>query len=98
MVFDHSVTRYHRDLETVFFDCTNNYYDISKPDIDDLDDEGNVILQRYRKYGPEKNHRKDPIVELGLLMDVRARRKRSKSARRNRPIKAKQKWPTTQRH
>ena len=31
--------------------------------------DGNLILKRYRKYGPEKNHRKDPIVELGLLMD-----------------------------
>ena len=68
-IYDHSVTKYHRDLETVYFDCTNYYYDISKPDIDDLDDEGNIALKRYRKYGPEKNHRRDPIVELGLLMD-----------------------------
>ena len=67
-IYDHSVTKYHRDLSATFFDCTN-YYDISKPDIDDLDDDGNLILKRYRKYGPEKNHRKDPIVELGLLMD-----------------------------
>ena len=68
-IYDHSVTKYHRDLETVYFDCTNYYYDISKPDIDDLDDEGNITLKRYCKYGPEKNHRRDPIVELGLLMD-----------------------------
>lgn len=68
-IYDHSVTKYHRDLSTTFFDCTNYYYDISKPDMDDLDDDGNLILKRYRKYGPEKNHRKDPIVELGLLMD-----------------------------
>lgn len=68
-VYDHSVTKYHRDLSTTFFDCTNYYYDISKPDIDDLDDNGKLVLKRYRKYGPEKNHRKDPIVELGLLMD-----------------------------
>ena len=68
-IYDHSVTKYHRDLETVFFDCTNYYYDISKPDVDDLDDEGNMTLQRCRKNGPEKNHRKDPIVELGVLMD-----------------------------
>lgn len=68
-IYDHSVTKYHRDLSATFFDCTNYYYDISKPDIDDLDDDGNLILKRYRKYGPEKNHRKDPIVELGLLMD-----------------------------
>ena len=68
-IYDHSVTKYNRDLSATFFDCTNYYYDISKPDIDDLDDDGNLILKRYRKYGPEKNHRKDPIVELGLLMD-----------------------------
>ena len=68
-IYDHSVTKYHRDFSATFFDCTNYYYDISKPDIDDMDDDGNLILKRYRKYGPEKNHRKDPIVELGLLMD-----------------------------
>ena len=39
-IYDHSVTKYHRDLSATFFDCTNYYYDISKPDIDDLDDDG----------------------------------------------------------
>ena len=68
-LYDHSVTKYHRDLSVGYFDCTNYYYDISKPDIDDVDEDGNVLLKRYRKYGPEKNHRKDPIVEMGLLMD-----------------------------
>ena len=68
-IYDHSAAKYHRELKNVYFDCTNYYYDISKPDIDDLDEDGNVVLKRYRKYGPEKNHRKDPIVELGLLMD-----------------------------
>lgn len=68
-IYDKSVVKYNRDLTTTYFDCTNYYYDISKPDIDDVDDNGKVLLKRYRKYGPEKNHRKDPIVELGLLMD-----------------------------
>lgn len=68
-IYDHSVTKYNRDLSTGYFDCTNYYYDISKPDIDDRDEQGNLKLKRYRKYGPEKNHRKDPIVEMGLLMD-----------------------------
>ena len=69
-IYDHTVTKYHRDLGTACFDCTNYYYDISKPNIGDMDEDGNVLLKRYRKYGPEKNHRKDPIVEFGLLMDA----------------------------
>lgn len=68
-IYDHSVTKYNRDISVGYFDCTNYYYDISKPDVDDMDDQGNITLKRYRKYGPEKNHRRDPIVELGLLMD-----------------------------
>lgn len=68
-IYDHSVTKYKRDLSVGYFDCTNYYFDISKPDIDDVDENGNLLLKRYRKYGPEKNHRKDPIVEMGLLMD-----------------------------
>ena len=68
-IYDHSVTKYNRDLSSTYFNCTNYYYDISKQDIDDVDDDGKLLLKRYRKYGPEKNHRKDPIVELGLLMD-----------------------------
>ena len=68
-IYDHSVTKYKRDLSAGYFDCTNYYYDISRPDTDDYDEEGDLLLKRYRKYGPEKNHRRDPIVEMGLLMD-----------------------------
>ncbi|MDD7057550.1 MAG: IS1634 family transposase [Erysipelotrichaceae bacterium] len=68
-IYDHSVTKYNRKLDIGYFDCTNYYYDISRPDQDEYDEEGKLVLKRYRKYGPEKNHRKDPIVEMGLLMD-----------------------------
>ena len=68
-LYDHSVTKYNRDLTVGYFDCTNYYYDVSKPDVDEFDEDGSLVLKRYRKYGPEKNHRKDPIVEMGLLMD-----------------------------
>ena len=34
-----------------------------------VDREGNHVPAKYRKRGPEKNHRPDPIVEMGLLMD-----------------------------
>ena len=42
--------------ETIFYDCTNFYFEI-----EDGDEDG------FRSYGVEKNHRPDPIVEYGLL-------------------------------
>ncbi len=75
-IFDHSKKVCCRDISTSYFDCTNYYFDISHPDIDDLNDEGNPVDEngnptppKYRKRGPEKNHRPDPIIEMGLLMD-----------------------------
>lgn len=65
-----------RDLSVTYFDCTNYYFDIGRSDMDTLDDsgkpvdkKGNPVNAKYRKRGPEKNHRPDPIVEMGLLMD-----------------------------
>ena len=75
-VFEHSKKICERNITTSYFDCTNYYFDISHPDVDTLDDDGNPVDEdgapaapRYRKRGPEKNHRPDPIVEMGLLMD-----------------------------
>lgn len=68
-IFIHSKDICERDLSLGYFDCTNFYYDISRPDETVLNDNGEVEKIGYRKYGPEKNHRKDPIVEMGLLMD-----------------------------
>ena len=76
-VFEHSKKICKRDISTSYFDCTNYYFDISHPDEDDLDDDGkpvdkdgNPVPAKYRKRGPEKNHRPDPIVEMGLMMDA----------------------------
>ena len=75
-IFDHSGSVCERDLSVSYFDCTNYYFDIGRPDVDTLDEdgdpvdkEGNKAEPKYRKRGPEKNHRPDPIVEMGLLMD-----------------------------
>jgi hypothetical protein len=75
-IFGHSANICKRELSVSYFDCTNYYFDISRPDIDTLDDngdpvdsQGNPAAPAYRKRGPEKNHRPDPIVEMGLLMD-----------------------------
>ena len=75
-IFDHSKRICNRDLSVSYFDCTNYYFDIGRPDVDNFDEDGNPIDDKgnptdpkYRKRGPEKNHRPDPIVEMGLLMD-----------------------------
>ncbi len=75
-IFDHSSKICGRDLSVSYFDCTNYYFDIGHPDVDILDEEGMPVDRKgervdpkYRKRGPEKNHRPDPIVEMGLLMD-----------------------------
>lgn len=75
-IFDHSEKLYDRDLSVSYLDCTNYYFDIGRSDMDSFDEkgncvdkEGNIVDAKYRKRGPEKNHRPDPIVEMGLLMD-----------------------------
>ena len=75
-IFNHSQKICKRDMSVSYFDCTNYYFDISRPDVDELDEsgspidrDGNPVPAKYRKRGPEKNHRPDPIVEMGLLMD-----------------------------
>lgn len=75
-IFEHSKKISDRDLSVSYFDCTNFYFDIGRPDVDNLDENGNPVDAKgiptdpkYRKRGPEKNHRPDPIVEMGLLLD-----------------------------
>ncbi len=75
-IYEHSKKLCARDTSVSYFDCTNYYFDIGRPDVDLLDEKGNPVDQegnrvpaKYRKRGPEKNHRPDPIVQMGLLMD-----------------------------
>lgn len=75
-IYKHSSGICERDMSISYFDCTNYYFDIGRSDMDTFDDDGRPVDKkgkpteiRYRKRGPEKNHRPDPIVEMGLLMD-----------------------------
>lgn len=60
---------YKRNTDNLYYDCTNYYFEINYNDTDLVDEKGNIIEKNYRKRGPEKNHRPDPIIEMGLLMD-----------------------------
>ena len=75
-IYSHSTKICERNMSVSYFDCTNYYFDIGRSDMDTFDDDGrpvdgkgNPAEIKYRKRGPEKNHRPDPIVEMGLLMD-----------------------------
>ncbi|SNT02163.1 Transposase DDE domain-containing protein, partial [Anaerovirgula multivorans] len=47
---------YGRDTSTVYYDVTNYYFEIKEPD-------------EFRKKGVSKEHRTNPIIQMGLLMD-----------------------------
>lgn len=47
---------YSRDAKKVYYDVTNYYFEIKEPD-------------DFRKKGVSKEHRKSPIIQMGLLMD-----------------------------
>lgn len=68
-LWEHTKDTYGRDASKTFYDCTNYYFEITCNDEDLIDEEGNVLEKGYRKKGPEKNKRPDPIIEMGLLMD-----------------------------
>ena len=46
-----------RNKEVLYYDCTNYYFEIEAED-------------DFRKYGVSKEHRPNPIVQMGLFMDA----------------------------
>ena len=68
-IWDNTKDKYNRDASTSYYDCTNYYFEIEYDDEDIKNDKGEIIKKGLRKRGPEKNHRPDPIVEMGLLLD-----------------------------
>ncbi len=58
-----------RDGKLGYYDVTNYYFEIPYNDEDVYDDKGVPVKKGFRKKGPSKEHRPDPIVQMGLLMD-----------------------------
>ena len=57
-LFNHCYEQhYKRNFDSVFFDCTNYYFEIDLPDGD-------------RQKGPSKENRNDPIIGQALLLDA----------------------------
>lgn len=57
-IYNHQLHRiYPFDTSHTYFDCTNFYFEIDRED-------------DFRRKGPSKENRKDPIVGMGLLLDA----------------------------
>ena len=68
-IWENTKEEYNRDASTSYYDCTNYYFEIEYDDEDVIDQNGDIVKKGLRRRGPEKNHRPDPIVEMGLLLD-----------------------------
>lgn len=60
-----------RDSSVLYYDCTNFYFECEQADEDIVDEVTGEIINGLRKYGVSKEHRPNPIVEMGLFMDSR---------------------------
>jgi len=58
-----------RDGQLGYYDVTNYYFEIPYNDENEYDEKGNLKKKGFRQKGPSKEHRPDPIVQMGLLMD-----------------------------
>lgn len=68
-LWNNTKEKYNRDTSITYYDTTNYYFEISYNDEDELNDKGEIIKKGQRKRGPSKEHRKTPIIQMGLLMD-----------------------------
>ena len=58
-----------RDTTVCYYDCTNYYSEIETADEDIVDEYTGEIIEGFRKYGLSKDHRPNPLVQMGLFMD-----------------------------
>lgn len=57
-IYNHQIAgKYKLDTSHTYFDCTNFYFEIDRED-------------DFRKKGPSKENKKEPLVGLGLLLDA----------------------------
>lgn len=70
-LFKYSQNVVPRDTSVCYFDCTNYYFETECEDDDYIDEVTGEYIKGFRKYGPSKQHKPNPLVEMGLFMDSR---------------------------
>lgn len=68
-LFDKSNSIIKRNTSVCYFDCTNFYFEKEYEDDDIYDDVTGELIKGLIKYGVSKEHRPNPIVQMGLFMD-----------------------------
>jgi hypothetical protein len=69
-LFNHSNYIVPRNTAICYFDCTNYYFETECDDEDYVDEVTGELIKGIRKYGVSKNHKPNPLVEMGLFMDA----------------------------
>ena len=54
----------------IYYDCTNYYFEIEDNDLDKVDTETGEYVEGLRKRGKSKENRPNPIVQMGMFMDM----------------------------
>lgn len=70
-LFKYSQSIVPRDTSVCYFDCTNYYFETECEDDDYVDEVTGEYIKGFRKYGPSKQNKPNPLVEMGLFMDSR---------------------------
>ncbi len=58
-----------RDTTVMYYDCTNYFFERESADPDYVTDKKGNVHERIRKYGVSKEHRPNPIVQMGMFID-----------------------------
>lgn len=69
-LYQNSLSVVKRNTGVCYYDCTNYYFETESQDPDYVDEVTGEIVKGFRRYGPCKEHRPNPIVEMGLFMDA----------------------------
>lgn len=59
-----------RNTSVCYYDCTNYYCEAENQDPDYVDEVTGEIFTGLRQYGFAKDHKPNPLVEMGLFMDT----------------------------
>ena len=68
-LFEQSGKIVQRDTSVCYYDCTNYYFETESEDEDLIDPVTGEYCPGLRKYGFAKDHKPNPLVEMGLFMD-----------------------------